>query len=389
MERIAPYLGIFAALAFVVLVATLAESKTFIYTSRVSVPTASSTLSTLPSFTLDEFVLPSLESKTVSSPSSTPQEKIVPAKKVADVLVPKQKESAPLVTTLPLPTPTSPTPTEVNEGLDDSATALRAALVNIICTVPGGSRLNSTSGSGIVVDPKGIILTNTHIAQYFLLAEHGASCTIRTGSPAADRYKAKPIYLSEAWIKGNSTAIIEDKPVETGEFDFALLAVTETATRNALPTEFPFVSIATLAPSNGMPVVIASYGAQFLDSNQIFFSLSPTVVFGSIKDVFTFATSTIDVFSLGGSAAAQQGSSGGGVADASGKLIGTITTSTVEGPTESRSLSAITASYMRAEYLRDTGNTLDSLLGKPVLESVADFAPRMPALTAIITKHLP
>ena len=79
-------------------------------------------------------------------------------------------------------------------------------------------------------------------------------------------------------------------------------------------------------------------------------SLFPTIVFGSVKDVFTFAATTIDVLTLGGSAAAQEGSSGGGVAGGNGKLVGTITTSTTNGPTDTRKLDAITASYIRAEY---------------------------------------
>ena len=105
--------------------------------------------------------------------------------------------------------------------------------------------------------------------------------------------------------------------------------------------------------------------------------------------MFTFASSTIDVLALGGSAAAQEGSSGGGVADASGALTGVITTSTTEGATDTRSLDAITASYIRAEYERETGHALNALLALPPAVAIADFAPRIPALEALITAHLP
>jgi len=135
--------------------------------------------------------------------------------------------------------------------------------------------------------------------------------------------------------------------------------------------------------------VIASYGAQFLESSQVQSALFPTVVRGSVKDVFTFASSTIDVLALGGSAAAQEGSSGGGVSDASGVLVGTITTSTTEGATDTRSLTAITASYIRAEYAREMGQALDALLALPSATAIADFAPRIPALESLITAHLP
>ena len=122
--------------------------------------------------------------------------------------------------------------------------------------------------------------------------------------------------------------------------------------------------------------------------NQILFSLFPTIVFGSVKDVFTFASTSIDVLSLGGSAAAQEGSSGGGVSNIAGELVGTITTSTTEGATDTRRLDAITSSYIRVEYANETGQALDLLLAKPTATAIADFAPQIPALESILTAQL-
>ena len=62
----------------------------------------------------------------------------------------------------------------------------RSALVNIFC-VPAGSTGSIISGSGVIIDPKGIILTNAHVAQYVLLSQDPAlnlTCSIRNGSPA-------------------------------------------------------------------------------------------------------------------------------------------------------------------------------------------------------------
>ena len=158
---------------------------------------------------------------------------------------------------------------------------------------------------------------------------------------------------------------------------------------NSLPSSFPSLPLATTPSNTGTPVIIASYGAQFLESNQITSDLFPTVVFGSVKDIFTFAKNTIDVLALGGSAAAQEGSSGGGVADQSGKLVGTITTSTISGATNTRSLDAITASYIRAEYASEMGSALDLLLAESPAIAIADFAPHIPKLESIITANLP
>jgi len=372
MSRFTPYLGIVAALAFAAFVGVFTDSMIISRTPARDILATSSTLSVPPGFTLLPITLPSLESRTGVPAVVLPSSAVEPAPK-EEVPVTPILESAPVSAA----------------ALDAAASALRGALVNIICYVPAGSGLRSTSGSGTFIDPKGIILTNAHIAQYFLLADHGASCTIRTGSPAADSYEAALIYLSPVWLEKNASVLTQSAPSGTGEYDFAYLAVTKSVTRNALPASFPSVPLATIPPVAGTPVVIATYGAQFLESSQVRFSLFPTVVFGSVKDVFTFARNTIDVLALGGSAAAQEGSSGGGVADSSGALVGTITTSTIEGATDTRSLSAITASYIRAEYANETGRALDLLLAEPTAIAVADFATKIPALESIITAHLP
>jgi len=260
--------------------------------------------------------------------------------------------------------------------------------VNIVCYVPVGSGLHSILGSGVFIDSKGIILTNAHIAQYFLLADRGVSCAIRSGSPAVDRYDAALIYISPVWLHANPNILTQTLPNGTGEYDFAFLAVSKSAITDSLPSSFPYLALATTPPVTGTPVVIASYGAQFLSASQIQSALFPTVVFGSVKGVFTFVANTIDILALGGSAAAQEGSSGGGVADASGNLIGTITTSTVTGATDMRSLSAITASYIRADYASEIGSALDLLLAAPTADSIAAFAPQIPTLEAIITADL-
>lgn len=273
-------------------------------------------------------------------------------------------------------------------SLADASASLRAALVNIMCYAPAGSALHSISGSGVVIDPKGVILTNAHVAQYFLLADQGVSCVIRSGSPATDEYQASLEYISPAWIQANAGILSENMPSGTGEHDYALLAITGSASSAPLPAQFPSIALALAPPASGTPVVIASYGAQFLNTAQIQSHLSPTVVYGSVKGIYTFGTSTVDVLALGGSAAAQEGSSGGGVASARGRLVGVITTSTVTGPTYDRSLNAITASYIQADYLNESGAPIEQLLAQRPADAAAQFAPRIPALEATVMSAL-
>lgn len=393
MQRLEPYLG--TIIAFLIAVFVLAYvTTTPAPEPRTPTPTATSTIAVVPGSTVPALTLSGLESTTTMPPAPAPSTHATSTpKKVSPP--PAKNSTAPAATSTPPATnaiTTVSVPASLalsgSIGLDASASNLRNALVNIICYVPAGSGLHSISGSGVVIDSKGIILTNAHIAQYFLLADWGADCTIRAGSPAANKYDAALIYISPAWLRKNSTTLTQATPSGTGEYDFALLAITKSATNTALPASFPAVPFAIAPPTIGTPIVIATYGAQFLEANQIQSALFPTVVFGSVKDLFTFHTNTVDVLALGGSVAAQEGSSGGGVADVNGELVGTITTSTITGATATRSLSAITASYVRAEYASEMGRALDLLLAQSTPFSVAEFAPKIPMLEAIITAQL-
>lgn len=394
MQRLEPYLGFVIAVLLGIFLAAL--------TSPASSPqapsaqrTASSTLAVVPTLTLPPISVPGLEEKAdtpVATSSTQATATPEPTKKKIAAAPATSTSASPPVTSVakPVAAPTPPPLASSGDvGLDATAATLRSALVNIICYAPPGSNIHSISGSGVVIDPKGIILTNAHIAQYFLLTDLGVSCTIRTGSPAVGRYGAALIYISPLWLRANATAITQAAPSGTGEYDFALLAINRSVLNAPLPTTFASIPLAGSPPNVGTPIVIATYGAQFLEVNQIQSSLFPTLVFGSVKDVFTFKSNTIDVLALGGSAAAQEGSSGGGVASAQGELTGTITTSTVTGDTSTRSVSAITASYIRAEYAGEMSSALDLLLAEPTTASIADFATKIPTLEAILTANLP
>lgn len=395
MSRLEPYLGVVIAFLLGIFIAALSSPVPVERAPAATTHTATSTLSVVPTLSFPPVVVPTIEPNVAPAAQtrSTPEKKVViqapPVEKPKSILATTTPVSQPVaVAAKPVATPPALT-SSGDMGLDASAEVLRGALVNIICYVSPGSGLHSISGSGVIIDSKGIILTNAHIAQYFLLADRSAECTIRTGSPARNTYNAALIYISPAWLRANASVITQAEPSGTGEYDFALLAIIKSATTAALSSAFPSLPLAINPPTVGTPIVIASYGAQFLETNQIQSALSPTVVFGSIKDVFTFKKNTIDVLALGGSVAAQEGSSGGGVADASGKLVGTITTSTTQGATNTRSLSAITASYIRSEYASEMGSALDLLLDQPIATSVSEFAQKIPTLEAIITANLP
>lgn len=281
--------------------------------------------------------------------------------------------------------PPAPTAAE----LEAAAAALRAALVNIICIAPSGGPLHSISASGVIISPSGYVLTSAHVAASFLFADQGVSCVLRAGDPATAAYTARLAYLPSAWVQSSASVLAETAPLGTGERDFALLAITGSATRAPLPPRYPFVALARAAPSVGASVVVGSYGAQSLSLAQIESALSPTIAASSVKQLLTFATSTPDVLALGGSAAAQEGSSGGGALGALDRtLLGSLTTSTVTGSIASRTLTAVSAAYIRREFQVEAGLSLDQLLATSPADAVAAFAPEAATLEAQILAAL-
>ena len=146
---------------------------------------------------------------------------------------------------------------------------VRNALVNIICTTSSSGPFESISGSGVVIDPRGVILTNAHIAQFFLLRDYPrkdfVQCIIRTGSPAAPKYTAAPLFIPPSWIFNNAQKIVQTNPTGNGEHDYALLYITGTVTPAVqLPAEFPFLLSALNSPPVGTDVLEAGYAAGFL-----------------------------------------------------------------------------------------------------------------------------
>ncbi|MFC1775442.1 trypsin-like peptidase domain-containing protein, partial [Patescibacteria group bacterium] len=264
---------------------------------------------------------------------------------------------------------------------DELNTSARNALVNVLCSTKSSGSLNPSSGSGVIIDPRGIVLTNAHIAQYILLEQHGTgdyiSCILRTGAPAYPTYLAEILYISPTWIKGNAEKIIENDPVGTGENDFALLHITKHIQDDVnLPDQFPFIEIETDENNikKNVPVLIAGYPAGFLGGTIIQKSLWPVTAFSYITEVFTFISGTIDLVSLNGNIAAQKGSSGGPVLNANtSKLVGISVTRTDAEQTADRVLNAITIPHINRSIFSEIGINLGSYISGDLSERADNF----------------
>ncbi|MBY0473353.1 serine protease [Patescibacteria group bacterium] len=271
--------------------------------------------------------------------------------------------------------------------------AARAALVNIFCTTKSGGSLYPISGSGVLITKNGVILTNAHVGQYFLLKDYvvpnNIDCRIRTGSPAQNTYRAELLYVPPAWINANASQIIAQTGMGTGQNDFAFLRITSsTDPSKALPAGgFPALAMTTDDAARDEPVLLAGYPAGFLSGITIETSLYISTALTQINEIFAFDDrGNADVVSLGGSVVAQAGSSGGAVVRRQdGALQGIITTET-ETPdptnssganlksTDTHDLHAITLGHIDRS-LRDAGvGGIAKLLTGDLEAKAADFA---------------
>ena len=272
---------------------------------------------------------------------------------------------------------------------------VRTAIVNIICTSKTGGLFKPISGSGVLIDKRGVILTNAHIGQYLLLKNYMTpdflTCTIRTGSPAYPRYIADLLYISPRWINEHASDITAQEPLGTGQYDYALLLITSAVGNNSLPASFPFLPFDSTKNSyeKGAPIVLASYPVGFLGGINIQQNLYVTSSVGIIDNIFTFKENTFDLFSISGSIVAQKGASGGAIVNSDGRLIGLIATATDANTTSERSLQAITIDHIERSLNEEMGMDLESFMGNNLQEQLQSFQNTLaPALTEALVKEL-
>lgn len=269
----------------------------------------------------------------------------------------------------------------------------RSALVNIVCAPSTGS-LRPISGSGIFIDPRGVILTNAHVAQYVLLSESESidlTCVIRTGSPARPAFTAQVLYIPPVWVEQHGSEINQSHPTGTGEHDYALLLVSGAVDGSPLPSSLPYLAPDTRQAIGFVDdsVLVASYPAEYIGALAAQNDLYPATSITTIGDLLTFNMNSVDLISLGGVIEAQSGSSGGAVVNAWDRLIGVVTTTSDGATTAERDLRAVTLSYIDSDIKTQTGSDLGTILAGNVLAEAAQFkSEAVPQLLGQYLKYL-
>lgn len=341
-----------------------------------------------------ELVLPTLARPVTTSP--TPTRKPLTVATTTKTVAKKPSVPKPIS---PTPTPTkaeaSGEPVLILPQVDFAKVndEARVAIVNILC-IAKGNELSPISGTGVMISRSGVIITNAHIGQYFLLKDFRGKdtvdCKIRTGSPAYPNYNVELMYISPTWIKNNTKVLKAQNPTGTGENDFALLHITGKIDGSSLPIGFPY-----LIPDSreyiikGEPVLLISYPAGFLGGMSILQNLNVTSSLTNVHDYYTYKQNTIDVLDVGGTILSQKGSSGGAVIDSFVSLLGIITTSSEANSTDQRDLRAITIAHVNRTLMDETGTNLDAVLRQDPGDYAKNFASTTaPTLTKILTDIL-
>ncbi len=374
--KLAAYL--FGAFAF--LAALVTPTQSVINTTATSTPPLATTTS-------------------ASAPVATTSPKVV-KKKPSPAPLP-QPIPEPTIISVPLPPLVPITPrlswNEINEKT-------RAALVNIICTTKRGGSFNPVSGSGVIIDPRGVILTNAHVAEYFLLKDYlvqnFVECLIRTGAPATNSYRARLLYIAPQWIEKNAAKLTEEEATGTGENDFALLLIQEsTRLDTPLPSLFPALAVdwraETLAETGKEKyALVAGYPAGFLGGIAIQRDLNPVSSVAQTGNIFSFVNDrSPDLLEVFGSPLSQEGSSGGAVVGQDGRLIGIIATASVGKTTSERTLHAITPHHIERGFAARNNFLLQEFLAESDLAHLADefnknVAPQLKKiLENVLTPH--
>ncbi len=310
----------------------------------------------------------------------------IPAKKTPTPTSPLAKTIPP--TTKPLPvakitqTLAQPIPSTPLTSIESINASTRKAVVNIICTAKSGGVFKPVSGSGVIIDPRGVILTNAHLANVLLLKDYPSpgfiDCVVRTGSPARNTYRAELLYISSTWVRKNKNSIIEEDPTGTGQNDFALLRITEMVSPSEpLPATFPYIEyeLEENSVQENQPIVIVAYPASFLGGITIQKDLHITSTVSTITKLYTFdQAGLLDLISVGTSILAQKGSSGGAVVrQQSAKLTALIVTSSAGETTRERELNAITIAHINRSLKAEMGFDLEEFLSTDLAAVAHDF----------------
>lgn len=247
------------------------------------------------------------------------------------------------VLTIPLPV----VPAIVSDNLTDQEiyTRYANAVVQVFCA----NDQTVFSASGIIVNERGLVLTNAHVAD--IVKKVGeANCQARHGNPADPFAGLIVLYEPDTTLKIAGTQV--------SQRDFAFLKLTNAT------APFAFAPIELADMPQGTTLLTLGYPSEFLQSiaassnSNLVFS---TLTVGDIGDI-DGDTSTAEAYIFHGGLALQEGSSGTALFTRSGKIAGLFFATTKAATTAERDGFALMTSYIDRIMRLETGKGLTDFI---------------------------
>lgn len=249
---------------------------------------------------------------------------------------------------------------QTTTGIKPTTKKPQNSVVNIYCTQKIGSLRKTVTGTGILINADGTILTNAHVAQYPLVAEKNSSviCNVRTGQIAERPHSISTVFISPKWSAKNAPYINTGGTLQTGQSDFALLRI---ATTDLGRLGLKPVDISYSYPPTGTQVVITSYPVDVLASKpSTTLSMqtdSPTVI---KADSFN-GGNIVDIIETSPSRLGQRGSSGGLITSLNEMIAMVTIVLEAQGPGQHKPIRAITPTHIHSELSEYVSGGLETI----------------------------
>lgn len=304
---------------------------------------------------------PSVVENSTTSPFSVPNETVTQVeKKITQI----QQEFTDTITQVVVDSAEEIIPITLLQTEENKAFSIEDVVVNIICLERTKTYTRLTSGSGVIISPSGLILTNAHVTYPFLRTPQFNSslysCSVRQANIPNYGYNAELVYYPTDWLSYNSEVIKNPNPTGTGENDYAFLQITSALGPTPKQKQFSFAS--TQVELNDLKEGADITASGYPSSNSGVFEIDTKpglkIAESKIVDFFTFGSRTHDILQTGVNEVAYRGASGGGIFNKN-ILYGIVVTTNTNS--QGSYINALTVPYIKRDFKNDTGFDFDTL----------------------------